>query len=200
MINLLSKNDSKHSTDVYSKDMVKSMLQTVKNNKNKILETVGMEAAELYDDMEDAINTAKCNIKTHKATHAEGLVDIWRIFKKIPRLIDGSGVATRSQSLDSFIGAMQGIELKATSEIDDLTRQFKKVESRKMPKGEADRKYLNPGLHVNRLEFPLCPQCLTGMRPSHHFSQMMAAGRCLLVVEVYFTMDKLWKCMHPILL
>ena len=72
MINLLSKNDSKHSTNVFSKDVVREMLETVKKNRNKILEKVGIEAAEFYDDMELQIDNAKCNTKSTKLIHAPG--------------------------------------------------------------------------------------------------------------------------------
>ena len=103
MINILSKNDSKKNTDAYSMNVVKEMLQNVIANRNKILEKVGIERADLYDDMEAAFSRAKCNTKSSKFTHAEGLVDIWLVLKNIPSLVDGSGgVATRTKSLDTY--------------------------------------------------------------------------------------------------
>mmetsp|Transcript_27543 Transcript_27543/g.45183 ORF Transcript_27543/g.45183 Transcript_27543/m.45183 type:complete len:170 (-) Transcript_27543:128-637(-) len=158
MINILSKNDSKKNTDAYPMNVVKEMLQNVIANRNKILEKVGIERAELYNDMEAALSRAKCNTKSSKLTHAEGLVDVWLVLKNIPSLVYGSdGVATQTKSLDTYIGAMENLELCTTNDINELTKQIKKNVSRPMPPGEAERKYLAPGLPVNRTEFPSCP-------------------------------------------
>ena len=35
---------------------------------------------------------AKCNSKTTKEVHAEGLVRIWFMIKHVPSLVDGSGL------------------------------------------------------------------------------------------------------------
>mmetsp|Transcript_27544 Transcript_27544/g.45185 ORF Transcript_27544/g.45185 Transcript_27544/m.45185 type:complete len:139 (-) Transcript_27544:154-570(-) len=110
MINILSKNDSKKNTDAYPMNVVKEMLQNVIANRNKILEKVGIERAELYNDMEAALSRAKCNTKSSKLTHAEGLVDVWLVLKNIPSLVDGSGgVATQTKSLDTYIGLQSGV-------------------------------------------------------------------------------------------
>ena len=159
MVSLLSKNDSKKNTEGYSSTMVKGILQVIMNNKAKILSTVQMDQPKNYDRMVAALEGAKCNTKTSKIVHAEGLVDIWLVFKQIPSLVAGSGgVSTRSTTLDTFIGIMETLELKTTTDISDFSTQVQNIISRKMPEGEMGRKFVGPGLAVDRDEFPRCPK------------------------------------------
>ena len=53
---------------------------------------------------------------------------------------------------------MQTLEMKTTTDISDFAKQVQNIISRKMPNGEMGRKFMSPGLEVDRDEFPHCPK------------------------------------------
>ena len=109
MVALLSKNNSSKNSESFSSGMVKEMLKSLLKNKDKIVVKTEDYKPELLNDMERALDCS-CNTKTTKAKHANSLVDIWLVFKQVDELVAGDTISTRSNSMFTFIGAMQQLE------------------------------------------------------------------------------------------
>ncbi len=91
MKNILSKNESSKNNHAYSLDVIRGVRDQLSSLKRPILACVQLERPGAFEAMKSLFGLQNSR-KITKWAHAEDLVKIWLIFRKIPSLVDSSFV------------------------------------------------------------------------------------------------------------
>jgi len=163
MIIILSKNDSESNIcTAYLLDQVKGFRSDIESATTIILDAFLGEMSK-YRTVMNELLTRTNTTRTKKHEHSRVLVHSYMLIKRNQSLMNGGafGQITRlsSTSIDKFIFAKELIELQANEEIETIQNTTRQAKAAKFPLGEKERKYLDPGMEVNRSEYPECCYC-----------------------------------------
>jgi hypothetical protein len=100
--------------------------------------------------------------KVGKYEHVMKLVNIWMVMKEFAEIHDALNLRTPRLSaemvhLKAYVECMERFESLATEIVENARQRTIAISLERMPPGELERLYLNPGVELSKTQYPCCP-------------------------------------------
>ena len=165
MYTLLNTNRSASNPNSLTAEEIKSLYKNLFASRVAIIDTVASEAnkAALRREMEAPLN-ANPRSKPGKYEYVIKLVNIWMVMKDM--LDDGidsflnqrrSRTNSTAVHLGVYVEKMETFEGIAAESVETNRQRAMSMKSERMPPGELERKYLDPGVRLDSVQYPCCP-------------------------------------------
>lgn len=156
---LMDKNSSAKADDSLTGPFVTTMCDTVLGNSEYIMSVLGEHKPELVGNMSDHLNKTFSNApgkRVGKLHRVEKLVDIWMVFRQVPELLESR--STRSNApLRTYIDTMTRFYDLGQEAVGASVDKYRTFKPDPMPPGEKERQWMSPGVALDPVQFPTCP-------------------------------------------